>query len=211
MKSTMNSYVMSTCSHIHRKISHALIIFFLSVAIIQPCMALEFDGKIFNDTVKIEGKELMLNGVGKRTIYFFDAYYAILYLDKTSSDYQNLIANSDSRLIELRLLREAGIESLEETMVKSLKKNLSKEKYSEIQVDINQYLTILRKIRSVKRGDILRIYYAEESTYIYLNGRIQGAPIRSKLLNEALLSIWLGTHPVDDQLKRQLLQNTAKT
>ena len=61
-------------------------------------------------------------------------------------------------------------------------------------------------LRTAKAGDVVALdYLPGAGSQVVMNGRAVGQPIPGHDLYRALLRIWLGEPPVDNNLKRLLL------
>ena len=167
--------------------------------------AVVLDGLTFEDSRLIKDQSLVLNGVGKRVVLFFDAYYAALYLPKPSNSFTEITERAGPRQLDIRLLRDVQLSSLESLLVDGVTKNSSSADLAAITPALNQLLETMRRIKTFKRGDVLQLTFTGAVTQVVINSVAAGATIGDVAFNYALLSIWLGQRPIDQGLKDQLL------
>ncbi len=167
--------------------------------------AVVIDGVNFEDDRLIKNQSLVLNGVGKRVVLFFDAYYAALYLPNPSSSFTEIADRTGPRQLDIRLLRDVQLSSLESLLVDGVTKNSSSADLATITPTLNELLETMRRIKTFKKGDVLQLTFTGSATQVVVNGAAIGPPIGGLAFNNALLSIWLGKRPIDQRLKDQLL------
>ena len=182
----------------------------LAIAAVLACLSLgadgaTFDGKSFDDERKLGGADLVLNGVGKRQVLFLDAYHAALYLARPSASFSDVTSTGGPRLLEIRLLRDVRLSLLEDVFVDGITANTSAAELARLKPYMEDLLQTMRRARTFRKGDILRLTFTGAATQVELNGAILSGAIGDKAFNDALLAIWLGPRPVDAALKARLL------
>jgi hypothetical protein len=176
-----------------------------SVANILLAGDISYDGARFREFREVDGESLLCNGVGKRTILFFDAYHAALYVSTRHGDFDSLRKADQVRLLEVRMLRNAPLSQLEQVVINGIRDNVPSGSLPGLQARIQMLLAAMRSVRSLTKGDVLEIVYSGGATHLRVNQSRVGGDINGKDFNDALMSIWLGEHPIDSGLKRQLL------
>lgn len=164
-----------------------------------------YNDLFFENKIRIANVELLLNGVGKRKILFFDAYYISLYLQVPSNEFSHLLSHNNVRVLEIRLLRDVSSSDFEKVIFNGFRNNTSDSQFKELKQQMDHLKIILKNIGDLKNKDIFNIQYSDESSHLVLNGKMYGSPIAGKFFNEVLLSIWLGNKPIDQKLKSLLL------
>jgi len=155
------------------------------------------------DTVTVEGKTLKLNGMGLRTRILFKVYVAGLFLENPSHDPAAVISSDQVKRIELSILRKVEGAKVSEAIVEGFEKN------SKAQMPVLK--DRLKKLESwipdVDTGDsIVMTYVPGKGTIVSARVSEKGV-IEGKDFNDALLAVWLGANPVQDDLKAKLLGN----
>jgi len=156
----------------------------------------------------VEQKELLLNGAGLRTKYFFNVYVAALYVQEPSSTANQIITQPGFKRLQLTLLRDLSAKQLIEAFQQGLEQNLSPAALTSLQPRLASFENVIEKLRDGHKGNILTLdFLPSTGTQLRLNGAPQGAPISGNDFYRALLTIWLGDKPVQNSLKGQLLTN----
>ena len=173
---------------------------FLSLA----AQAREIDGVAIPETLSIEGEKapLVLNGAGLRTRYTAKIYVAGLYLAKPATAAEAVLESSAPRAVALHLRRDSDSEQIASALIGSVGKNHSLEEMKPLRDRLNQFKLMMPDI---KKGQIVFLEFpASGETRVRLNQDLRGT-LPGADFQRALLKIWLGAKPVDNDLKRQLL------
>ena len=170
--------------------------------------AAELEGVQLEERAQVDGQALELNGIGLRTRYFFKVYVAGLYLPQKVSSAQTAIEGPGPKRIVLVMLRDASAEQFCESTGLGLERNHTEAELEKIQPQIDELFAKIRTIGEAKKGMRIVLDYSPSaaSTMLYIDGRGQGAPMRGAEFFRALLRIWLGERPAEDELKRVLLR-----
>lgn len=177
-----------------------------SMLTVQAAM---FEAAQFDDTRQIGRDVVVLNGLGKRMIWWFDAYYAALYLPKKSSNFTDVTKATGPRILELRLLRNAPLSSLEKVLTDGIANNVPPDALPSLEGRMQSLIIAMRQRGSLQEGDVLEFAYTEQATQIFVNKARVGEPIPGKDFYDALLAIWLGPKPIDASLKAVLLGHST--
>ena len=174
----------------------------LSVAMVH---ALEFKDIHVADKVILGGEndEIKLNGVGMRTKFFFDIYVGALYLKRAENTSEGVLSqNAPKRLAMHFVYDEVAVEKLVAGWNEGFESNLSDEQLVSLAERINTFNAMFE---SAHAGDeILLDYLPEQGTRVTIKGEVKGL-IEGKDFNDALLNIWLGDEPADEDLKEAML------
>jgi hypothetical protein len=168
-----------------------------------PASAIEVAGVKLADNVKVGGSELVLNGAGIRTRIIFKVYVGALYLAGKQSNTAGALAQAGAKRVSLTLLRDLSAQQLNEAFENGMKANNSAVEIEAMKPRIAQLLSLFT---DGKEGDVILIDYLPGSgTVVTLNGAPKGKPIPGEDFYRALLRIWLGDKPVDEDLKQAML------
>lgn len=173
----------------------------LSAPLVQ---AAEVAGVHIDDQCKAGNTDLVLNGAGIRTRFFFKVYVGALYLPAKETTAAAIIDARTPRRIVLHLLRSLDADSLFGALLDGLRKNHDEAELTRLKPDTDQFERIMRGIGSAKTGDIIGIDFAADGVSVTFNGQARGS-LASEAFPRALLRVWLGDKPADDDLKRALL------
>ncbi len=167
--------------------------------------AVELDGVKLADTVHPGNSNLVLNGAGVRSKFIFDLYVAALYLGEKKTSAAAVLNDAGEKRIALHLLREISADHLLSAFKKAIENNHTGDELKALQASLTQFEQIFNKLGEVKKGDIITLDYQRDiGTQVAVNGVVQGT-IAGFAFNAALLKIWLGDKPAQQDLKLKLL------
>ncbi len=168
-----------------------------------PASAIEVAGVKVADKARVGAAELVLNGAGIRTRVIFKVYVGALYLTEKTAAVADVLAQKGAKRVALTLLRDLSAQQLNEAFEKGIHANNSA---AEIEAMKPRIAELLSLFTGGKEGDVILLDFLPESgTVVTLNGVAKGKPIPGEDLYRALLRIWLGEKPVDDDLKKAML------
>jgi hypothetical protein len=166
----------------------------------------ELEGQKFEPTVQLGGQSLTLNGVGLRKRAIFKVYVAGLYVGSKSNNAATLLGEKGPRRVSLRMLRDVDADSFVSSFNDGLKNNHTESQLAALKSQIDALTATLKSIGEGKKGDIMNFDYTPDGgTRITVNGQSKGAPIPGAEFYTAVLRVWLGDKPVDDDLKKDML------
>lgn len=167
--------------------------------------ALEVAGVKLSDTAQVGSENLQLNGAGIRTRLFFKIYVGALYLPQKQASAAAIIADEHEHRVALHIMHELSSEKLFNAFYDAIKANHSEAELAALGAQIRQMAQIFDAVKEVKPGDVITLDYLPTSgTQIAVNGSARGT-IAGAEFNRALLKIWLGDEPVQDDLKKAML------
>ncbi|MDD9940074.1 MAG: chalcone isomerase family protein [Myxococcales bacterium] len=152
------------------------------------------------ETLASAGRSLMLNGTGLReaTIFEVDVYVAALYVETKSRNPKALLNRNEHKTVVLHFVRDVSREDLVEEMAEGFKLNAPR-------APAANKARLFSFMRDLKEGEQIRFDYIptkglEVSVGGTLKGLIPGARFAS-----AVLSLLIGPHPPNAELKKGLL------
>ena len=167
--------------------------------------ALDFEGIHLMDKVSMGTVPLVLNGGGVRKKWFFKVYVGALYLPQKQASAEAVIADEHEHRMMLYMLRGLSSSRLYGAFQEGMEANLTATELAALDKQVKQMKQIFDSVEEVKDGDIILLDYLPGSgTRITINGTERGT-IAGADFNRALLKIWLGEHPAQDDLKKGLL------
>jgi hypothetical protein len=163
----------------------------------------ECKGVSFPDQAQVEGSNLTLNGLGMRqaTALKVNVYVAALYVAKTSSDANALLAANAPNELILHFVRNVGAEDLRKGWSEGFEKNAKDQlpALKERIAELNGWMT------DVKTGDRLSfIRKPGAGLQVDVKGAAKGT-IKGDDFAKAFLSIWLGADPPNPEVKAGML------
>lgn len=172
-----------------------------------PALAAQVSGVTLADSASVGGQQLTLNGAGLRTKFgLADVYVLGLYVPTKTTDANTIITEQAPRRVTLVMKRDLAAETLQGAFHEGLEANVSKAELQQLQPKIKELDARFKEVGAVKKGDTLNLDFgADGSTRITYNGQ-QKEAVAGADLSSALLKIWLGAHPVQDSLKKDMLK-----
>jgi hypothetical protein len=167
--------------------------------------AAEVAGIKFDETTKVAGKELKLNGLGIRTKVIFKLYAAGLYLPEKKTTTAEILKLEGPRRMELVMMREISSEDLGKAFMNGLNENADTAEKTRLIAQISKFGEMFAMLESLKKGDILHLDWTGSVTQCELNGKKIGEAVPDIAFYNAVLRIWLGDKPADRSLKPALL------
>ena len=167
--------------------------------------ALEVAGVKLDDKAQVGNASLQLNGAGIRTKFFFKIYVGVLYLPQKQTSGEAIIADEHEHRMALHILHELSSKKLFNSFNEAIEANHTPAELAALDAQIKQLAKIFDAVKEVKPGDVITLDYLPASgTQIGVNGMPRGT-IAGAAFNRALLEIWLGGKPVQEDLKKGLL------
>jgi hypothetical protein len=168
--------------------------------------AIELAGIKLDDTVKVAGKDLKLNGAGIRTRIVVNVYAMGLYLTDKKDSTAGVLESTGPRRISIGLLREMTGDDLGQAFMAGITANTDKAERSKFVNQLSAFGETFVSIPQAKKGDVINVDWVPDTgTVITMNGKPVGEPLKDIGFYNALLKIWLGDKPVDGSLKPKLL------
>jgi hypothetical protein len=179
----------------------------LAAAFSGPASAsLEVNGYRFDDTVRVAGKELKLNGAGMRTKVIIKVYAAGLYLPEKKTSVPEIMKQDGPRRVALVMARDISSDDFGKAFMEGLNDNVDATERSKIMPHIGKYGAMFGMVAALKKGDVLYLdWIPGTGTVCELNGKKLGEPVPDIAFYNAILRIWLGDKPADRSLKPALL------
>jgi Chalcone isomerase-like len=167
--------------------------------------AVEVAGVKFEDTVSASGQELTLNGAGVRSRFMVKVYAAGLYVSQKTSSGKAIVDAKTARRIQMVMLRDLGADQLADALKDGIDNNASQAELDAIKAEIDSLLNIMRAMKEAKKGQVIALDFAADGkTTVSVNGTARGN-VASEPLQRALLKIWLGDKPIQNDLKSAML------
>jgi hypothetical protein len=167
--------------------------------------ALDLAGIHLVDRMQVGDTVLQLNGGGIRTKFFFKIYVGALYLPEKQTSAEAIIADNRAHRVVLYILHELSSEKLYNSVHEAIEGNHTPAEMSALGAQLNQLKDIFDSVHEVKPNDIVMLDYLPASgTRVTVNGSERGT-IAGAGFSRALLRIWLGRNPVQDDLKKGML------
>jgi hypothetical protein len=175
----------------------------LLLAIALPLRAAEVAGVRFGDTATVAGTELALSGAGLRERFIFDVYAIALYVKDPKAD---RVAQPGAKRVSIRMLRDVDADTFSKALVDGMRPNHDEATMKALEPQIAALTAIMAQMKQARKGMAIELDWVPGAgTQVTVDGKPAGAPIAGEDFYPALLRIWLGPHPVQDDLKKALL------
>jgi hypothetical protein len=158
-------------------------------------------------TQPVSNKVLVLNGAGVRSKFVFSIYVGALYLTQKHNSV-NAILNSEAanRVTMSFIYDEVEREKLVNAWQEGFEDNSTETQMQSLQQRLNEFNQLFR---TVTRGDVIVLDYVPgKGTSVSINNELQGS-VQGRDFNQALLKVWLGDEPADDDLKDAMLGSVS--
>ncbi len=168
--------------------------------------AVEVAGVKFDDWVKLGNSEVVANGAGLRKKVFFKVYAMVLYLPEKQGDAAGALNVKGPKRISISLLRDLTAQQFIEAMQEGLAANHSAAELAALNERLREFSDVMLSIGEAKTGTLIVIdWLPEAGTRLTVSGQVKGKDIAGEDFYRALLRIWLGDKPAQDDLKQALL------
>ena len=168
--------------------------------------AADIAGVKLDDKAQLESRDLVLNGGGLRKRFAVVKVYVIgLYLPERKTDAAGVLALAGPKRAEIHMLRDVGADTFVDALVEGLKANHSEADYKALEPRVKELSDIMAQIGEAKNGMTIALDWTGGATRLVVNGKPAGKPIAGEDFYKALLRIWIGDKPVQDDLKKSLL------
>lgn len=179
---------------------------FAAIAAMPVRAAIDIGGVKFEDKVKVGTQEVIFNGAGIRTRAFFKVYSMALYLTEKASAAEGALGQKGAKRVHIVTLRDLTAEQFAEALVDGIQKNSNAAEVAKLKPRIDEFRATLLALKEAPKGTtVLLDYLPPSGTRLIVNGEPKGQDIAGEDFYRALLRIWLGDKPVQQDLKEALL------
>jgi hypothetical protein len=183
----------------------------LLLALALPAFAaLEVAGVKFDDKAKVGAGDTVINGAGMRKRAFFKVYAIGLYLPQKAASAADAINAKGAKRIAIVTLRDLTAEEFADALIAALKNNHDEAALKALQPKIDQFRSTMLTLGNAPEKSVVHLDWLPDSgTRLTFNGAVKGTDIAGEDFSRALLRIWLGDKPAQEDLKEQLLGKPA--
>jgi len=162
--------------------------------------AATLDGVTLADKVKVEGKELLLNGIGirKATFLKIKVYYGGLYLEQKAKDPNAFLATSAPKQIVMQFVRDVEAKKLTDAFTEGME--AANNNHASFKAQMDKFNS---SISDVVKGDQFVITFLNDGVLLSVKGKV-AEKIAGAEFSRALLSIWF-INARDEGLRAGLL------
>jgi hypothetical protein len=168
------------------------------------------EGVAFDDTARIAGQDLRLNGVGVRAVAWLKGYAAGLYLTSRATTAESVVATPGAKRLRLVMLQSVSAEEFVKAIVGGLPKNTPPDVLPTLADREMAFQQSIRSVGQVRKGDVADLDFVPGRGLVFTyNAKARGEPIPGEDFYDAVLGIFIGARPVDKALKAGLLGQAA--
>lgn len=165
----------------------------------------ELKGVKLEERTHLGNSNLILNGAGVRSKFVFDLYVTALYLSNKKGSAASVLSDTGEKRIALYLLDDISSENLLYAFNSAIEKNHTERELRAMKDALHEFGIIFHRMGRVNQGDVILLDYQPAiGTQIRVNSTLRGT-IPGLEFNIALLKIWLGDNPAQEDLKLKLL------
>jgi hypothetical protein len=148
-------------------------------------------GVKLDDTVSVNGQNLVLNGAGIRKKFFIKVYVGALYLTAKQSDAAAILAADAPRRMVMHFVYSVGKDKIAEGWEEGLRDNTPN---ASPDVKAN-FKTLASWMEDIKDGqEVVLTYVPGTGTMVAVNGHAKGT-LSGKATADAILATWIGPKP----------------
>jgi hypothetical protein len=174
----------------------------LLLCLANPVFATEVAGVKIDDKTRVGNTELTLTGAGLRKRLFFQVYAIGLYVQDRKAD---PISQPGPKRVQIHMLRDVGADQFIDALAEGIKENHSEAEAKALEPRVKQLGATMAQVKEAKKGMAIALDWTGKATQLVIDGQPAGQPIEGEDFYRALLRIWLGDRPVQDDLKKTLL------
>ena len=168
-------------------------------------MAAEVAGVKIEDKTRIGSTELVLNGAGLRKRAFFQVYAMGVYVQQRSGNAATVVEQPGPKRVAIHMLRNVGADAFNEALADGIRANSSEAEARALEPRLKELGAIIGGVGEAKKGMAILLDWTGSETQVLIQGKPVGKPIAGEDFYRALLRIWLGERPVQDDIKKDLL------
>jgi hypothetical protein len=173
----------------------------LMLILISPAFAGTLEEVTLPDSTTVNGKNLVLNGMGLRKKLFMKVYVAGLYLPSKETDAQKILGSDTERKLVMRFVRDVEKEKICHAWNDGLKNN-SPSMASALK---GKFDTLCSYMEEAEKGtQYIFTYVPGQGTMIRI-GKAEKGTIAGKDFADALFACWIGPQPPSEDFKKGLL------
>lgn len=187
-----------------------LMLALVAVLCLSSAHAVEVVGVKFDDVATVGGGEVVANGAGLRKKAFFKVYAMVLYLPGKQSEPEAVQSGKGAKRVAISLLRDLSAQQFVDALQEGIAENHTEAEMATLKDRVKQFSEAMLSVGEAKTGTVVLIdWIPETGTRLTVNGQAKGKDIAGEDFYQALLKIWLGKKPVQDDLKQALLGKTS--
>ncbi len=187
-----------------RKLKNLVHKMVIALALPQFVFAAGLHGVTLPDSDKVDGKSLVLNGLGTRLASFLGfkvkVYVAGLYVEKKSKKAEDISTSDSPKKIVMEFLRDVSKEKITKSWEEAFENNC-KDKCSSHQVHLKKFISLMKEM---KEKDRMTLVFHTDRLELTQEG-VLPETISNAEFSDIILSIFIGPNPPNAELRDGLL------
>ncbi len=173
------------------------------LSLFAPANARTIEDVNLPEQITLANTALQLNGAGIRTKFVFNIYVGTLYLPQKASAAKQILAMNGAKRVGMHILySEIDKEKLINGWHEGFENNLDNKQFEALKPRLQQFNNLFV---TVKKGDVIYLdFIPGKGTVVTINNKTRGT-VQGDDFYTALLKVWLGEEPADDDLKAAML------
>ena len=160
----------------------------------------------FDDRLRLAETDLVLNGVGLRSVILFNGFAAGLYLTTKASTSDKALTLGGPKRLQMKMILDVETKEFIKAFDVSLGRNNTETERVGMKDRVEQFDRNLAQIGKVRKGDVINLdFIPGKGLILSVNGTPRGRPVEGVDLYTSLLKVFIGDKPVDKRLKAGLL------
>ena len=174
----------------------------LSQALLFSARAGEIEGVKFDDKITIDGKALVLNGMGlsKATMLKVKVYVTALYLQEKTKKASEVMTAPSPKAVEMQFLRSIDKGKIISGWKEGLERNCGDDCLA-LRPKFEKFYSL---IDSMKRKDRMKFIVKADETEVYSKQMLKGT-VPGKDFAYVLMKVWFGPNPPNAELQHEML------
>lgn len=190
-----------------RNLLHGACAALICVAMAAPARALTVEGHEYEESITIADTALKLNGAGLRYKLWFKGFTAGLWVARPSTQVSDVLAQPGPKRFRVRVLVEVDSKEFSKAFDRGVQKNHSEAEQAKLAARMQQFDRQILALGKLKKGDAVDLdWVPDRGLVMSLNGKLRGTPVPGEDLYRALLRIFIGDNPAQEELKQALLK-----
>lgn len=171
----------------------------------------EVFGVHYEPTLRVDGRDLTLNGTGVAYRALVKLYTVGLYLPAKAHQAPEALSQSGPKQLRFVLLRSMRVDELGKLITRGIEHNCSRQEFFGLIPAIRAMGEQFAHMQRLNAQDVFTIAYVpDRGTVFLINDEPVGAAIRDPQFFPAILKVWLGDQPATTDLKNALLDHKAQ-
>jgi hypothetical protein len=126
-------------------------------------------------------------------------------LTEKRADPAAAVTLAGNKRVAIHMLRDVGAEQFSGALTDGVKANHSEEEFRRLEPRLRELGATMATLKEAKKGMAISLDFAGANTQLVVDGKPVGKPIAGEDFYRALLRIWLGEKPVQEDLRKALL------